>query len=385
MSTGIYIHLPYCLTKCPYCDFNSYGTGPVFPEELYTSKVLGEIGFYQKNLKGRTIDTIFFGGGTPSLFSPESISRIIRRLSEFCRISDDAEITLEVNPRTADVNKLRSLKSCGVNRISVGIQSFLRKKLDYFERHCTPDDCHNIIDDIRTAGFENFNIDLMYGAYGEVVEDLAYDLETSVGYLNGHISVYCLTIEKNTEFGRLKEEGNLRMADDDQLSDMYSFTSEFLSQNGFNHYETSNFARSGHECRHNLIYWRCHDYFGFGAGAHSHISGDGTASYGERWSNNRSPKHYMKDISEGLKPVDYFEVLNRDSALQDRLVMGLRLSEGVDINEINDRYGVIIDPAGYRHLVEDGFLKTDNNRLSLTEKGFLYSDRIILEIVSKTL
>ncbi len=382
MHTAIYIHLPYCLTKCPYCDFNSYGVGMDFPERLYTDSVLKEMDIYSHLLKERDIRSVFFGGGTPSLFTPGSIGRMLDRLSDLSVVSDDTEITLEVNPRTADEKKLREFGMAGINRISVGIQSFIQKKLDYFKRFCTPQDCNEIINDIKNAGFENFNIDLMYGAYGESVEDLCHDLKTAVGSGNNHLSVYCLTIEENTEFGKMHRDGELYIPDDELLAQMYGMTSEYLEKNGFRQYETSNFAREGFECAHNLTYWRSEDYIGFGAGAHSHMRKSENVLWGERWSNNRSPKHYIGSLSEGNKPVDYHEVLDRESSVQDALVMGLRLKEGIDISVFDNRYGIELKPERYHHLIEDGFVNIDGNRLYLTHKGFLYSNRLILDIIS---
>lgn len=382
MPSGIYIHLPYCLTKCPYCDFNSYGVGMNFPEKQYTDSVIREIDMYRDLLGDRRMETVFFGGGTPSLFSPESIERTIDGLAAKCVMEDNTEISMEVNPRTADKEKLRYFRHAGINRISVGVQSFVQKKLDYFKRFCTPSDCKRIISDVEDAGFDNYNLDLMYGADGETVEDLVYDLETAVSHGSRHISVYCLTIEENTEFGRMKRDGVLEMADDDLLSEMYSVTSDVLESRGYYQYETSNFARNGYECRHNLIYWRSGDYFGFGAGSHSHLHSSPKSDFGERWSNNRSPKHYMNEVFSGNKPVDYYEVLDRVSSLQDRLLMGLRLREGLDVGELEQRYGISIDTGEYSYLMEDGFLNADSNRIRLTRKGFLYSNRLILQILS---
>lgn len=382
ISTGIYIHLPYCLTKCPYCDFNSWGSGSDFPEGNYTDSVLREIDLYRDMLHERSIDTVFFGGGTPSLFSARNVGMILERINKYSRITEKTESTLEVNPRTADSEKLMQFRYAGINRLSIGIQSFTQRKLDYFKRFCGPVDCFRIIDDVENAGYKNYNLDLMYGAEGESLKELEYDLDCSTRNTNKHISVYCLTIEENTEFGRLYREGRLNLPEDELLSDMYNFTSDYLEDRGFVQYETSNFARPGYECRHNLIYWRSMDYIGFGAGAHSHLGNYGKSAWGERWSNIRTPKHYMNTVYGGRVPVDKREELTKENSVNDAIMMGLRLREGIDTAELGKRYGIELDPESYGHLYEDGFIIGEDNTLRLTRKGFLYSNKLILDIIS---
>jgi len=384
MTISIYIHLPYCLTKCPYCDFNSYGTGQDFPELKYTDSILKEIDLYDDTISGNNVATVFFGGGTPSLFSAKSIGKILDKLSEKTKIHNKAEITLEVNPRTADAGKLGQFKEAGINRISVGVQSFLHEKLDYFKRFCDPEDCIRTLHDVCEAGFDNYNIDLMYGGGGESLSDLEYDLNTAISLGNKHLSVYCLTIEDNTEFGALRKKGLLDLCDEETLSEMYLYTSDLLEDNGFIQYETSNFARDGYQCRHNLAYWRSQNYIGFGAGAHSHLGQTEACAWGERWSNFKTPKHYMNAVSKGMTPVDSRLELGREISLNDTLMMGLRLKEGLDLNRLRERFDVDlnIDSENYIYLVEDGYIVPDRERLKLTKKGFLFSDRIIVDIIS---
>ena len=383
MSTGIYIHLPYCITKCPYCDFNSYGIGINFPEKEYTESLIKEISMYSELLGNRTVESVFFGGGTPSLFSAYSIEKIIDTIIENTSLTSDPEISLEVNPRTADGTKLQQLRSAGINRISIGIQSFIQKKLDYLRRYCTTDDCERIISDTDKAGFDSYNLDLMYGARDETIGELEHDLECATSCGNKHISVYCLTVEENTKFGYMENRGETLTAGDELLSQMYTLVSDKLGKRGFKQYEISNFAVPGYECRHNLIYWRSGDYIGFGAGAHSHLRSQDGYSWGERWSNTRTPRHYMKSITEGRKPVEQNEKLSREAALDDALMMGLRLSEGVNRGVLEERFGINTYITGIDHLVEDGFIEVDEESIRVTDKGFLHSNKIILEILSR--
>lgn len=251
---GVYVHIPYCLTKCPYCDFNSYGTNGNFPEDGYVCALEREIESSRRILEGREISTVFFGGGTPSLFKPRSIGLVMEKLASIASFSPAAEVTLEVNPRTADKEKLVSLKRIGVNRISVGVQSFSQRKLDFYGRYTAPDDCTRALCDVQDAGFCNYNLDLIYGSSEETREEFEKDIRTGVSFSPTHISAYCLTIEPGTEFATLLRKGKLSIPDDSVLVRFMQSAREILEGEGYGNYEISNFARSGYECRHNLIY-----------------------------------------------------------------------------------------------------------------------------------
>jgi len=381
MSFGIYIHIPYCVAKCPYCDFNSYGVGSNFPEKDYTDTVLLELEQYRNEIEDKEITSIFFGGGTPSLFDPSSIERMISRIYKSTKPSQDIEISLEVNPKTADLEKLRGLKTAGVNRISVGVQSFSERKLKFLGRINSPEDSRGILKDIVKAGFENFSLDLMYGTKDESFPEWENDLKEAVSFNYPHISAYCLTIEDGTEFGRRYALGKLKVPSDDRLSEFIIFTTEFLENAGYNQYEISNYAKAGAECAHNMLYWRGDSYLGLGAGAHSHISMNNMGNFGERRANMRNPSQYMNSVREGTKPIDFSEMLNCEEVVQDRVLMGLRLKEGINISELENSFNLNADMRKIDMLVNEGFLENLESSYRLTKKGNLLSNAVILKFV----
>lgn len=381
MPFGIYIHIPYCVTKCPYCDFNSYGVGSNFPEKEYTDTVLKELELYRNEIDSTELTSIFFGGGTPSLFDPKSIERIISRIYDVVIPGENTEISLEVNPKTADVHKLKGLKSAGINRISIGVQSFSGRKLKFLGRINTPDDTRTILKDVVKAGYENYSMDLMYGTRDETFSEWVSDLKEAVSFDYPHISAYCLTIEDGTEFGRRFKEGSLQVPSDDKLSEFIDYTTEFLENSGYNQYEISNYSWEGFECYHNMLYWRGQNYLGLGAGAHSHLSSSVSSSWGKRWANLRSPEMYLKSVRDGNNPVDFSEELKCEEALQDKVLMGLRLKEGVNISELESHFKLNTDMVKIERLVIDGFLENANSSYRLTKKGNLVSNSVILKFV----
>ena len=377
---GVYVHIPYCLTKCPYCDFNSYGTNGNFPEDDYINALEREIENSRRIVEGREVSTVFFGGGTPSLFKSRSVGVVMEKLASIASFSPAAEITLEMNPRTADKEKLASLRRLGINRISVGIQSFSRRKLDFYGRFTTPDDCVRALVDVRDAGFRNYNLDLIYGSSQETREEFENDIRTALSFSPTHISAYCLTIEPGTEFATLWRKGRLSLPGDSVLVRFMQSAREILEGEGYGNYEISNFARHGYECRHNLIYWNCHDYLGVGAGAHSHIRRGGEEGWGRRWSNIRNPELYMKRVTDDGSAVSASYDLSRTTALEDTLLMGLRLSDGVEIRDLKKRFGCEPDDSGLRYLQSDGFILTDGGRLRLTAKGRVFTDELVARV-----
>ncbi len=376
---GVYVHIPYCLTKCPYCDFNSYGTNGNFPEDDYVRALEREIESSRGIIEGKEISTVFFGGGTPSLLKPGSVGMVMEKLASIASFSSEVEVSLEVNPRTADREKLVSLMRSGVNRISVGVQSFSQRKLDFYGRFTTPDDCVRALVDVRDAGFHNYNLDLIYGSSQETREEFEEDIRTALRFSPTHISAYCLTIEPGTEFATLRRKGKLSVPDDSVLVGFMRSAREILEAEGYGNYEVSNFARRGYECRHNLIYWNCHDYLGVGAGAHSHISCGGEG-WGRRWSNVRNPELYIKRVAGDGNAVNVSYDLSRTTALEDTLLMGLRLSDGIGIEDVKKRFGCESDASGLEYLESDGFILTDGGRLRLTAKGRVFTDELVARV-----
>ncbi len=382
MAFGVYVHIPYCMKKCPYCDFNSYGVGDRVPAVEYTETLLRELDFYSGEMGSKILTSIFFGGGTPSLFSPDSIGMVISKIFDVTSPSSDIEITLEVNPKTADLEKLAGLRRAGVNRISVGVQSFSGRKLRFLGRINSPADGRRILEDVVDAGFSNFSFDLIYGTRDETLSEWKTDLEEAVRFGSKHISAYCLTIENGTEFGWLFNSGKLTLPEDEDLARFISFTKEFLEPAGYGQYEISNYSLPGYECRHNLLYWRGEDYIGIGAGAHSHLSRTDESKWGKRWGNLRNPSLYMKAVGQGRRPVDFSENLSRQEAMEDDVIMGFRLKDGIDFSYLYGKYGVKPDLGRIECLREDGFIELSEKSIRLTKKGNLLSDEIVVRLVS---
>jgi oxygen-independent coproporphyrinogen-3 oxidase len=381
MPFGIYIHIPYCVTKCPYCDFNSYGVGDRFPEEEYTESILRELEFYREGIQDVELTSIFFGGGTPSLFDPKNIERIISKIFQITRPANNLEISLEVNPKTADLDKLKGLRGVGINRISVGVQSFSERKLNFLGRINAPADSRKILEDVINAGFENYSLDLMYGTTDETFSEWEADLIEALSFDYPHISAYCLTIEDGTEFGKSYALGKLKLPTDERLTDFITYTTEFYEDAGYRQYEISNYAKEGFECAHNMLYWKGESYLGLGAGAHSHFAMGNSSLWGERWANLRNPALYMKSVKEGKKPLDFTEKLKREEVIEDKVLMGLRLKDGINISELENTFQLKanMDKVGY--LVQDGFLEYIDSSIRLTKKGNLLSNAVILRFV----
>jgi oxygen-independent coproporphyrinogen-3 oxidase len=270
---ALYVHLPWCVRKCPYCDFNSHAVRDGVPEQAYVEALLRDLEFERPAACGRSIDTLFIGGGTPSLFSPEAITRLLVGMRERIALADDAEITLEANPGTVDIERFKGFRVAGVNRLSIGIQSFDDIKLKALGRIHGSDGARRAVEAARAAGFENFNFDLMFGLPDQTVDEAVADVRAALAFDPPHLSVYQLTLEPNTAFHVQPPH----LPDDERLWEMQQRIEAELAQAGYRHYEVSAYARPGHECRHNLNYWQFGDYLGIGAGAHGKITADGDA------------------------------------------------------------------------------------------------------------
>jgi oxygen-independent coproporphyrinogen-3 oxidase len=283
---ALYVHLPWCVRKCPYCDFNSHAMRDALPAREYIEGLLRDLESELPASAGRPVETIFFGGGTPSLFSPEAIARLLAGVRERIAVADNAEITLEANPGTIDFERFNGFRSAGVNRLSIGIQSFDDAKLKALGRIHGGNEARRAVEAAREAGFENYNLDLMFGLPDQTVDEALNDVRTALAFEPLHLSVYQLTIEPNTAFHAQPP----RLPDDERVWDMQRRIEAELAQAGYRHYEVSAYARPGHECRHNLNYWQFGDYIGIGAGAHGKLTNaDGIV---RRWK-MKHPNDYL--------------------------------------------------------------------------------------------
>jgi oxygen-independent coproporphyrinogen-3 oxidase len=383
MKLAIYVHIPYCVKKCPYCDFNSYGVGNRVPEEKYTEALINELSLYQNLINKFDISSVFFGGGTPSLFTPKNIGKIISSISSITNFCTNTEITVEVNPKTAEINKFNTYEDIGVNRLSLGVQSFSSRKLRFLGRLSSPADNIRCIEEVLDSGIDNFNVDLMYGTTGETFNEWEHDLLNATDFKPNHISAYCLTIESGTEFKKKFERGDLILPDENTLTDMIDFTSEYLGQKEYNQYEISNYSLKDYECLHNKFYWQGLNYLGLGAGAHSHIKSYDGSKWGERWSNVRYPNRYMSLINSNIAPVDKSETLTRLQAFEDDLMMGLRLMKGLDLDSLYKKYKVDLNLRSSDYLFAEGLMSMSHNTIKLSRKGILVSDYIISRLLDQ--
>ncbi|HET8917020.1 MAG TPA: radical SAM family heme chaperone HemW [Candidatus Binatia bacterium] len=381
---SLYVHIPYCISKCPYCDFNSHVV-PEIPEANYTEALIQELNQYARvnHWRDRSVQTIFFGGGTPSTFQPSSIARILERANVLFPIDSACEITLETNPGTVESANFAGYRSYGVNRISVGVQSFQPHLLNFLGRVHSADEAVKALQVIGDAGFENFSLDLIYANPGQTLRDLENDLETALGFQSPHLSAYNLTIEEGTPFHHEYRSGRIRLLSEDQEIAMAELIEQRLSDAGLQRYEISNYARPGFHSRHNLNYWQSGDYLGIGAGAHSHKRVANHGIYGQRWWNEKHPARYMSKISESGQAVIDAEESDLSRAAGEYMFSGLRLMEGISLKAFSVRFGKNI-LALYPQIsgwVSEGFMETEGEWLRLTHRGILVANSIFVHFV----
>lgn len=370
---GVYIHIPFCLSKCHYCDFCSKSGQADETMRRYTDALCNEIRhFYMEKGQRYIADTVYFGGGTPTLLPTDCFERIIACLHECFCVVPDAEITVETNPKTADREKLSCLRELGVNRLSIGIQSVHDGELKALGRIHSFADFLGSYSDARSVGFDNISVDLMYGIPEQTLESFEESLETVCSLLPEHISSYCLKIEQGTRFYKRRDE--LSLPDDDTVADMYLKMTDVLTHAGYSKYEISNFSLHGRHSRHNLKYWEYDDYIGFGSAAHSFVSR-------ARFCNSRDIEKYISSCGVGVR--EEYEEIGRREAENEFVMLGMRLSGGVDIEKYQRLFG--------KNLYEDfgtalkkfspEFVTLEGGRCAFTDKGMLVSNSILSEIL----
>ncbi len=381
MPYSLYIHLPYCLVKCPYCDFNAYAAKS-WPEEQYMDALAAELRHYasQPPWVGQSIATIYFGGGTPSLFTPQSFERFLTLVGELAPIAEDAEITLEADPATVTLEKLRGYRALGINRLSVGVQSFQPQLLKTLGRIHTPEDAHDTLTWARAAGFANLSMDVIFAVPGQTMAMLTDDLALAHGHALEHLSTYSLTYEEHTPFFAMRKKGTLRPVEEDEEVAMYALIQERCVAAGYQHYEISSFARPGRTARHNANYWNGTSYLGLGAGAHSFSA---ASEWGTRWSNERLPRRYMeKALAHGTTSTTS-ETLTREQAMGEFVFLNLRQLHGLVPAAFAERFGVGFDEQ-FPHvadLLAEGLLVTNSEKITLSAKGLLLADTIFASFV----
>ncbi|MPT17685.1 MAG: radical SAM family heme chaperone HemW [Pseudomonas sp.] len=365
-----YIHIPWCVRKCPYCDFNSHAAGPSLPEEEYVDALLADLDVDLQHVHGRPLTSIFFGGGTPSLFSDRALGRLLEGIERRVTFAPDIEITLEANPGTFEQAKFKGYRSLGINRLSIGVQSFQEAKLKALGRIHDGNEAIHAADMARAAGFDNFNLDLMHGLPEQSIEDALFDLRTAISQGPTHLSWYQLTMEPNTVFWSQPPV----LPEDDLLWDIQEAGQALLAAEGYLQYEVSAYARPGKQARHNLNYWTFGDFLGIGAGAHAKLSTtDGRIL--RTWK-TRLPKDYL----DPAKPFQAGErVLGADELPFEFLMNVLRLTEGAPVELFNQRTGLPLQQLeqARREAERQGLLLADPARLVATARGQLFLNDLL--------
>jgi putative oxygen-independent coproporphyrinogen III oxidase len=381
---SLYIHIPYCISKCPYCDFNSHVVADI-PEVQYTDSLLRELEHYgdADAWRGRTVQSIFFGGGTPSTFKPESIGKLLAWVAATFPINLDCEITLEANPGTVDSDKFFGYRDAGVNRISVGVQSFQPKLLKFLGRIHSADEARRALDTVRRAGFDNFSFDLIYANPGQTLKDLEADLDTALEFQPPHLSAYNLTFEEGTPFHHEYRAGRLHsLREEDEIA-MAELIERKFAVAGLSRYEISNYARPRWHSRHNVNYWRSGDYLGLGAGAHSYQQAITGGPSGRRWSNEKNPGRYMTLAAESKQAVVEREEIDPAKAAAEFMFLGLRMTEGVSIQKFCARFGR--PPVDFysriRDWIDGDLIEEKQSYLKLTPKGLWVANSIFVEFM----
>jgi oxygen-independent coproporphyrinogen-3 oxidase len=377
---SFYVHIPYCLRRCGYCDFNTYT-----PSELksggdlasvstgYIDQVLKEIELARSAVKSsEAIPTIFFGGGTPTLMEVADLGRVLESLERNFGFSKDIEITIEANPDTVTKEKLAALRAIGINRISFGMQSAAPHVLAVLDRTHNPENVIKATNWAREVGFEEVSVDLIYGSPGESIANWEATIDAAISLPITHISAYALIVESGTKLAAQVKRGEVIIPDDDQTADKYLLADKKFSEAGFTWYELSNWAKPGSPCRHNIAYWESANWWGLGPGAHSHLDG-------VRFWNVKHPAAYKGRIESGTTPVQESETLTESQKESERILLAIRMPLGIPKESIdNSRYPVLEEYLASGHL--DSTL-WESGRLGLTLSGRLIADRIVQEII----
>ncbi len=374
---SLYIHWPFCRSKCPYCDFNSHVPSESVDEKRWENALLTEMSHFAAETAGKSLESVFFGGGTPSTMSPDTAAALIAAARAFWLAGPDPEVTLEANPTSVEAGKLKGFAAAGVNRLSLGIQSFDDKALKFLGREHNAKEAMAALD-LAREHFARFSFDLIYGLPGETVEDWKTALKQSLGRAGGHLSLYQLSIEKGTPFHR----DGIAGADPDRGADLFQVTQELASLNGFDAYEISNHARPGHECRHNLAIWRGGDYAGIGPGAHGRLSrSDGADALVQQ----RDPGRWLAMVEASGHGTARRAGLGPRERAEELLITGLRLAEGVESQRFQRISGLSLSQAVNRQslplLEQEGFVVFDNRGLRATPEGRLRLNGVLAELL----
>jgi oxygen-independent coproporphyrinogen-3 oxidase len=368
---SLYVHVPYCSKRCGYCDFNTYTPSELerddqieswlqsaIKETIFARKILGE---------ELTVDTIFFGGGTPSLLDASVVKEFLNNVSKHFTLKKDLEITLEANPDTITQSKAEDWRKAGINRISLGMQSSAKNVLQVLDRTHNPANVLTSVEILKKAGFDNFSLDLIYGTPGESLEDWSNTLKDAIAINPPHISAYSLVIAPGTKLGSQLSRGEIKAVSDDDAADKYQLAEKMLTENGYSWYEISNWAKVNRECQHNLNYWKGNNWWGIGPGAHSHING-------VRWWNKKLPKNWRESLDQDQSPALARENLTNEQIRNEEVMLLSRLKTGIDKADF--------DLKNVEKLIKDKLVNEVSGKLELTLEGRLLADVVFRQLTA---
>ncbi len=372
---ALYIHIPFCEKKCYYCDFTSF---PDKTDEVskYIDYLIKELSLYKDKIREEyIINSIFIGGGTPSSIDEIYIEKILKYIFHNFNISKNHEITIEINPGSLTIEKAKTYKDIGINRISMGLQSLNNRLLKSIGRIHTAEDFYTSYNILKNLGYENINIDLMFALPDQSMEDLLITLKDVIDLNVTHISLYSLILEEGTQFYKWYEEGKLNMPSEDLDREMYHNAVSFLRSNGYNHYEVSNFSKGNYKCIQNMTYWKVNPYLGVGINSHSNLDN-------VRFSNESNFKNYYNKLDNDQIPIKDKEIISKEMEIAEYIILGLRLIDGVDKNEFKNRFHIDIESIYIEEIkknVRDGLLTEDENSIKLTTYGLDLANRVELD------
>jgi putative oxygen-independent coproporphyrinogen III oxidase len=376
---GVYVHWPFCLSKCPYCDFNSHVRHAPIDEERFARAFAREIETTAARAPGREVSSIFLGGGTPSLMKPQTVGAILDAIARHWRVARDAEVTLEANPTSVEATRFAGYRSAGVNRVSLGVQALDDASLKALGRLHSAREALDAVAIARRA-FDRYSFDLIYARPDQTPQMWADELKLAIAEAAEHLSLYQLTIEEGTPFFGLHAAGKLQTPDEATARALYDVTQEVCGSHGLPAYEISNHARAGAECRHNLVYWRGEEYAGIGPGAHGRLDIDGVR---HAISTEKRPEAWLMRVEANGHGVVTDDRLNSEERADEFLLMGLRLAEGIDPKRYADLSGRALDPRRIAVLREEGAITVDESgRLRVTQAGFPVLDAVVADLAA---
>jgi len=376
---GVYVHWPFCLSKCPYCDFNSHVRHTAIDEDRFAYAFAREIETTASRVPGRDVSSIFLGGGTPSLMQPRTVGAILDAIGKHWRIADGAEVTLEANPTSVEATRFAGYRSAGVNRVSLGVQALDDASLKELGRLHTAREALDAVKIARRA-FQHYSFDLIYARPGQAPGMWADELKLAIAEAAEHLSLYQLTIEEGTPFFALHAAGKLKTPDEATARALYDVTQEVCTARGLPAYEISNHAREGAQCRHNLVYWRAEEYAGIGPGAHGRLDIGGLR---HATATEKRPETWLMRVEAGGHGVVTDDLLNSEERADEFLLMGLRLAEGIDPKRYEALSGRTLDPHRVAVLREEGAIVVDEGgRLRVTQAGFPVLDAVVADLAA---